>query len=348
MAWGEVLATLDPAAAARPASLSGSGSTPRLRGASEGPLATSPPTPRIRPTGGTDPVLPAGGAPDAAVVPDPSLRPGARTERRPRIIPAGARNFAGDFAAGMVTGDSSAPPLVAFGQGLYGALKSERDRTEAERSAALDAEKFRYQRERDEAADARADEELQIKRDTLEAQRAGEGYWKRDKPGQTEYVDEDGNLTAKGRVEIASMVQDERKSLIDFYQETGRGKPEDRLADIDRRIQQYQQDLVETVLGGGLPLSVPRPVDGAAKEMYPGIGGSDEIISGGGDGDTPPPGGEAAPLPKAPNGLTGNGTEAQPYVGFATPQAVNAALANQTIKSGEFYKTPDGNTYQAP
>lgn len=319
----------------KPASLAAP-PAPRLRGAAIGPLAGGggsnalvggsggdtmaaepmPPTPRIRPVV----VAPSGGS-------------GNVVDRKPIVrIGSGVRNFAEDLSSGLSRGDPSAPPISAFGQGLFGAIASGRDRAAAEVAAANAAEDRRiaaedraYERERDLATDARLERETDAK---IEG-----GYWKGNK-GATQYVNADGTLTAEGVKEVYGFVNDEVDSLRNFYQQSGlirRSNAAEIEAKINEYATQYRKDLEETIRAGGLPLSVPRPVDKAAAEEAAAAGAPKP----GGPATAPAPaaaepaapsqaakeaekpGGEAVAVP--PAGYTGAGTVDSPFAGGKGP-----------------------------
>lgn len=355
-AWGQ-LATL-PTAAATPAAIR---PTPKVPGQSLGPLAGGSAVPRL--TGGIredtlEPKTPTGGAPAAGIVPNPTPR-STRTEvsRRPRLIPdipEGVSNFAEDVATGLATDASTSPPAIAFGRGMFGAMKSERDRSEAERTAALDAEKLAYERGRDVASDAREDRRLAIDEATFEEQKKS-GYWDKTKSDPLKYIMPDGSdLTPEGELEAIGIANDWAKAEMDILASANTSLRGDKLADailaVQERRDAYYQEIRKQMLDGKLPLSVPPPPSPSKEAGAPRLVPDDEYSedkSGLGNqstkGDaltdtrpreTPKPGGVAV----KPASLQGNGTEAMPYTNGSDDPPEN-------LRRGEYFQDTQGNIY---
>lgn len=263
---------------------------------------------------------PAGGAPAADAVPTPPPRPSLT--RRPRIIPAGAKNFAQDVAYG-VTSAPSASPITAAAGGLLGALQSRQGRLTAEQAATIAAE--------DRAAAA---EQTTWERDYKERELAAKekgGYFTKDTDASDayKYVDASGQLTPAGVTESWDMARewgDSQRSVLAGSSLTG-SKVKTLLEEINRQERAYLDELQSAMRNGKLPLSVAAPAPVA------GEGG-------------PAPGGEAAtpeePAPP-PAGISGSGLKSDPYAGFKTAEEVY-----KHVRPGEYYYDPDGNLRYIP
>jgi hypothetical protein len=275
-------------------------------------------------------------------------QPSATGEARP------GRDFVSDFAAGVAQ-PTQGGPMAAFLGGFAGAVGSDRAREAARAAAAVDAEERAYQREqdalsnkRDDAAGRRADRTLTLteQRDQRAADQAA-----LDSKNERARLEADAErnrlLNAKTAAEIAGLdraaqalltpgdLQDINTQSTNFYNARrqaliGNGfmpLNAEQLASLDAEYQQFKADLTEQYLvaNGHDPAEAAR------------LGGDAAVAPA---AATPPPGPDTAtPLPTIP-GLTGVGTQEQPYTGASVNPTSIRTLAQQNPGRDIYFVDP--------
>jgi len=262
--------------------------------------------------------------------------------------PGPARDFVSDFAAG-VSQPTQGGPLAAFLQGFAGAVGNDRSREAARAAAAAEAEEREYQRSRDAREDARLDRgEDRADRTLTLAERRAANDAKIEQDRLAAERERNRLLNAKTAAEIATLeraansllttddlndIEMRTNAFLDSQRALAIGNgfmplEQDRIDEINAMAEQYKAELTEQYLianGYG-------PEDYAA--VAPRAGGAPAGAAAPGA-----PGATLAPLPPIP-GMTGNGTQTQPYAGESVNPSTIRQVASQNRGRDIFFVDP--------